>query len=143
MYDIESMLTAFIGAYLVVMVIVFLAIFLLTTIGRAGMYKKAGKSAVAAWIPFWNMWTLCDVVYGKGYLMFLMLIPTANIFFMFMLYGDLARAYGKHSLMGIVLGMFSPIAFMVFGFSKNIEYIGYYGKEGYQGGEVYESDSYV
>lgn len=97
---------------------------LIVNIGLMGMYRKAGKRGFLVWIPFVSTWVLYDIVYGKGYIMFLQLIPGVNIFLLFLLHGDIARAYGKSSLAGILLGLFPVIAYPIYGFSKGIQYVG-------------------
>ena len=72
--------------------VVLLLLFILQTICIMKLYKKAGKPGIAAWIPFWNTWVMFDIAYGKGYLMFLYLVPPFILPLVFFSYRDFCVA---------------------------------------------------
>ncbi len=87
------------------------------------LFTKAGKPGWASLIPFYNTWVLFEIVWGKGVMMFLMLVPFVNFVIAIMHSFKLAKAYGKGTGFGVLLLLFSPIAMPVLAFG-NSSYVG-------------------
>lgn len=86
----------------------------------AGLWKiftKAGKPGWAAIIPIYNYIVLTEIIGKPIWWAIMMLIPCVNIVFMFLVYIELAKCFGKDTLYGILLVVLSPIMIPVLGFS--------------------------
>lgn len=75
------------------------------------VFAKAGKPGWAAIVPIYNLYTLFDVVYGKGIKFLWLLVPVANMVFMIVVYYKLVKAFGKSGGFGVGL-IFLPIVFL-------------------------------
>ena len=82
------------------------------------IYKKMGRQGWEGIVPFYNVYVLCDELYGNGWKMLLLLIPVFNIYFGIKMYIDLANAFNKGP--GFGLGMiFLPFIFqLILGFGN-------------------------
>lgn len=100
-----------------------LALVVVTLVGMWKVFEKAGKPGWACIVPFYNLYCLCDMAMGKGWLFLLIFVPCANLIIMIMMYFKLVQAFGKG--VGFFIGMlFFPYVFMmILGFS-NAEYYG-------------------
>lgn len=85
------------------------------------IFEKAGKPGWAAIIPIYNMYVLLKIVGRPGWWLILFFIPIANIIIPFIVAIDLAKAFKRSTLFGIVLlGLFSFIGYMILGFGKSV-----------------------
>lgn len=134
----EEQALVFIGIVFAIVFGVLLLLSIPACIGRWCMYKKAGLPGVAAIVPIWNSWVLCKMLYGNGAWMFLYLIPGVNLYFTFLLIFDMARAFGKKSLYGLLLLYFPYIFIPILGCSKNTEYVGPVDQQN----DTYNGDTY-
>jgi len=86
----------------------------------AGLWKvfvKAGRPGWAAIVPFYNAYLLLKIIGRPGWWLLLFLIPVVNIIFLLVVSLDLAKAFGKTSLFGVVgLWLFTPIGLAILGF---------------------------
>lgn len=123
---------AYSAAILIAFCVIFVIFFLPTLVGYTLMFKKAGKPGIAAWIPIWNLWVMYDIAYGKGYMMFLLLIPIINGPIGTFLIRDFARSFGRGVFGSACFAIFMPITALIFGCSKKIEYVGPNGISEYQ-----------
>ena len=111
------------ASILLIYVIVVIGICILSIVAQAKMYKKAGKPAWGAIVPFYNTWLLYEITWGNGAYMFLLLIPFGNIIVMIATIFRTARVFGKGVGFGFGL-LFLPIIFFpILGFGK-AEYTG-------------------
>ena len=76
------------------------------------IYKKMGRQGWEGIIPLYNIYVLCDVLYGNGWKMLLQLIPIYNIYFAFKLFIDWAHAFHKSTGFGVGM-VFLPYIFQV------------------------------
>lgn len=107
---------AFMG-FMLVYCLVILAIAIVLLIAEWKVFKKAGKPGWAALIPFYNLYTLFDIVYpGNGIKFLFLLIPFYNIYVYIKLYIDLAKAYGYGGVFAVGLIFLSPIFMCIMGF---------------------------
>lgn len=92
-------------------------------VGMWKMFEKAKKPGWAALIPIYNMWVLCEIAGKPGWWSLLILVPFVGAFIWFVLSivvaMDLAKAFGKDSLFGIVaLWLFSIVGYLILGFGS-------------------------
>lgn len=89
----------------------------------AGLYKMFEKAGVPGWkgiVPIYNMVVWLELTERPlWWLAMVMLVPFANIYFMFMMMNDMAKAFGKGT--GFAVGMFFlPFVFFpMLGFMKD------------------------
>lgn len=85
------------------------------------LFTKAGKQGWAALIPFYNTYTLFDIVYpGNGIKFLLLLIPLVNIYIGIKCYIDLAKAFGKSGAYALGLIFLNPIFMCILGFDSSV-----------------------
>ena len=82
------------------------------------IFKKANRPGWAAIIPFYNTYTLYDIVWGNGIKFLLLLIPIYNIVLTIQTNLRLAKAFGKGTGFGVGLTFLTPIFFLMLGFGK-------------------------
>lgn len=87
------------------------------------LFKKAGKPGWGCLIPFYNMYLLCDIVWGNGLYMLLLFIPFGNFVFGLVTLVKLAKVFGKSGGFAAGIIFLSPIFMMILGFGKS-EYQG-------------------
>jgi len=76
------------------------------------IYKKMGRQGWEGIIPIYNIYVLCEELYGNGWKFLLMLIPLYNIYFMIKMIIDWAHAFHKGT--GFAVGMlFLPFIFQL------------------------------
>ncbi len=90
----------------------------LSIIGMWRVFQKMGKPGWASIVPFYNIYTLFDALYGNGWKFLLLLIPFYNIYLMIKLYLDLAHEFGESTGFAIGLIFLSPIFMMILGFGS-------------------------
>lgn len=91
-----------------------------------GLWKllvKAGKPGWAAIVPFYNLYCMFDITFGKGWMFLLLFVPVVGLVFAVMLWFKLAKAFGKGIGFGFDLLFLSPIFICILGFG-NAEYAG-------------------
>ena len=92
------------------------------------IFKKANRPGWAAIIPFYNTYTLYDIVWGNGIKFLLLLIPIYNIILVIQTNLRLAKVFGKGTGFGVGLTFLAPIFFLMLGFGK-AEFVGLDGAE--------------
>ena len=95
-----------------------LIICVLGLVSMAKIFKKAGKTGWAALVPFYNLYVLFDIVWGKGLMFLLTLIPLANLIVMIILWAKLAKAFGKRGGFAVGLVFLNLIFTCILGFGK-------------------------
>ena len=96
---------------------------LIGLIAMAKIFKKAGRPGWAVIVPFYNMYVLFDIAWGKGILFLLMFIPVVDFVILIMLYVKLAKAFGKGGGFAAGLILLCPIFILILGFGS-ARYIG-------------------
>ena len=79
------------------------------------IFKKADKSAVAAFVPIWNTIVLLQIVGRPVWWIVLLLIPFVNLIFIIIIYLDLATVFGKQAGFGIGLILLTWIFMLILG----------------------------
>ena len=103
-------------------------LFVLTIIELWCVFKKAGRPGWAALVPFYNMYTLFDIAWGKGWMFLTIFIPFVNVVIGIMLYLKLAKAFGKSTGFGVGLIFLGVIFMGILGFGS-AQYLGVPQKE--------------
>lgn len=92
-------------------------------VAQVFVYRKMGYEGWEAIVPFYNMYVLCNELWGDGWKFLFFLIPFYNIYLMFKLYIDLAAAFDKSAGFGVGLVFLSPIFLCILAFSPDCEYV--------------------
>ena len=71
------------------------------------LFKKAGKPGWACIIPFYNLYVLFDIIYGKGVKFLLLLVPILNVIISVAVSIRTSQVFGKGTGLG-VLNLFFP-----------------------------------
>lgn len=105
-------------------------------LGMAGMWKmfeKAGEPGWAALIPFYNIYKLCQISIGNGWMALLALFTPVPILglitlvvLLYLLAVNTAAAFGKPKIWAIGLFFLSSIFYCILGFGD----AEYYGPQG-------------
>lgn len=109
--------------FLAVYGVILLVVAIITLAGMWKTFEKAGKPGWAAIVPFYNLYCLCDIALGNGWLFLLTFIPCVQVVFFIIVYFKLAKAFGKDIAFGFGLLFLCPIFLCILGFGK-AEYIG-------------------
>jgi hypothetical protein len=131
----ENSLVLFFSFIIIFVIAVFAVYLLFTIIGFARILKKGGKDWWISLIPFYNIYTLCEVCGVNPRWIFLIIIgsffsffPLLNIFvtvlcfyFQIVLNVSLAKSFGKEPLFAIGLILLPPVFYFILSSS---EYIG-------------------
>lgn len=120
-YDTGS--TALLGVFSMVYFFILLAIIIVCIIAQWKLFEKAGVEGWKSIIPFYNSYCLCEIAMGNGLLFLLSFIPCINFIFSIVLCLNIAKAYGKDTLFGILMIFFTPIMYLILAFG-DAQYIG-------------------
>jgi len=88
----------------------------LEIIGFWLIFAKAGRPGWAAII---HLYTMCKVAGRPGWWWILFLIPFVNIVVIFIVYIDIAKAFGKGTIFGILLVLFTIICALILGLGSS------------------------
>ena len=88
------------------------------------LFVKAGEEGWKAIIPFYDLYTIFDIVYGNGLKCLLLLVPILNVILLILFPFRLCKAYGKGAGFGVLMLLFSPIMMLYLAFDKNTTYYG-------------------
>jgi len=101
-----------------IFMLIYLALIILMIAGMWKVFAKAGKPGWAAIIPFYNVFVLVEIS-GKDIVWFIMFfIPCANIIAAFVVYMEVAKAFGKDPAYGIGMVFLPFIFFPMLGFGS-------------------------
>lgn len=89
------------------------------------IFVKAGEPGWASIVPFYNLFVMYKISWGKGILFLLMLIPVVNAFIGLITIYKLGKNFDKG--IGFIIGMiFLPIVFMPLLAFSDAEFLGIY-----------------
>jgi len=122
---------------LVVILIIFFAIAILLVASNWKIFKKSGEEGWKALIPYYNTWTLCNIVGINPNWVFIIIgcsvlsmVPMLNIvgglaaiYFQVLINVSLAKSFGKDTGFGIGLLLLPVIFYPILGFGKD-QYVG-------------------
>lgn len=100
---------------------IYLFIYIFSFVTIANLYQKANYSFFTPFIPFYGQYVLCEMVFDKGILFLLLLIPFVNIVFSIILLYKLGEKFGIH---GIISVLFFPIVILLISYSNKYKYKG-------------------
>lgn len=132
----ESILGALLG-FIAILGVIILAVAILIIASNWKIFKKSGEEGWKAIIPYYNTWTLCNIVGINPNWVFVILgctlvsmIPVvsivgvvASIYFQVLISVSLAKSFGKDSGFGIGLLLLPVIFYPILGFGK-AQYVG-------------------
>lgn len=104
------------GAFLFVVLIISL-------ISLAKIFKKANRSGISAFIPFYNLVILLEITNSPKWYFLFLLIPGINFIFYVIIMFSLASSFRKNKLFALGLTFLPFVFYPILGFS-NSEYIG-------------------
>lgn len=116
---------AFYLTFIVAVAIAGFIIFIVSAIADYKLFNKAGIAGWKAFVPFYNMYLLCQIIFGQNkgwYFIFLYISPISTIFGCILEY-KLGRAYGKDTGFCVLSIFFTPITRLILGFGE-AEYAG-------------------
>jgi hypothetical protein len=88
------------------------------------MFEKAGKPGWASIVPIYNFIVLLQIIGRPWWWILLLFIPFVSLIMQFVIAVELAKAYGRSTMFGIVaLGLFSIVGYLILGFGKD-KYVG-------------------
>jgi hypothetical protein len=93
------------------------------------LFERAHKPGWAALVPVYNYVVLLEVIGRPLWWLAMMFVPFVNLVFMFMMYIDLAKSFGKDTTYGVLLALFAPIMLPALAFGKHTVYVGPVGPE--------------
>ena len=103
---------------LIVMSIIYLAIFAVAMVSMWKIFEKAGKPGWAALVPFYNIYVMLEIVGRPGWWLVLLLIPCVNIIVFVIISMDMAVSFGKSKGWGFVmLVILGLIGYIILAFS--------------------------
>ena len=105
------------------MIILYLAIIVFLVACFWKVFTKAGKPGWAAIVPIYNLIVLLEIVGKPAWWVILMLIPCVNIVIMFIVYIELAKAFGQSTGFGIGLALLGIVFLPILAFGSST-YIG-------------------
>jgi hypothetical protein len=107
------------GGAMMGMIILYLAVCLIMLIGIWKVFTKAGKPGIASIVPIWNIVVMVEMA-GKptSWVLLILLVPCANIYFAIMLTVELAKRFGKSSGFAVGLILLPFIFWPMLGFGS-------------------------
>lgn len=103
--------------------LIMLAIIIGVIAGWWKLFEKAGKPGWAAIVPIYNAVVLLEIAGRPIWWIILFIIPCFNIIAALIVSIDVAKAFGKDTVYGLLLFFFGFIFYPVLGFS-DAKYIG-------------------
>jgi hypothetical protein len=80
------------------------------------VFVKAERPGWGAIIPLYNVYLICKVAKRPGWWLILFLIPLVNIVVAFIVFIDMAKAFGKGAGFGVLLTLFGFVCMPILGF---------------------------
>lgn len=120
--DINLLMTIiywFVGLYLAV-----------SLIGLWKIFEKAGRPGIFSLIPIYNLYVLLKIINRPGWWLILIIlqIPLITSIIYLVMSIDLAKAFGRSSLFGVVvIGFITPVGLLILGLGDS-KYSGVAGK---------------
>lgn len=100
-----------------------LIIAVLLIIAHWKIFTKAGKPGWGSLIPFYNLYLVFDIVYGKGWKFLWLIVPIVIIYYAIVVPFKMAKVFGKGFVFGLGMFLLSPIFDLILGFGS-ATYIG-------------------
>ncbi len=107
----------------IITIIIYLIVVVAAIAGQWKLYEKAGQPGWACIIPIYNIVVLLKIINKPIWWIALFFVPVANIIVAFMIYIELAKAFGKSAGYGVAMVFFGFIMIPLLGFG-DAEYVG-------------------
>lgn len=98
------------------------------------LFVKANEPGWKAIVPFYNVYTICKLVFSSGWVFLLSFVPMVNIVFAVVLAVRTAKAYGKGSGFAVGMLFFPYLFYPILAFSSSTYYLGNPANSGAMGG---------
>ena len=96
----------------------------LSIVGMWKLFEKANEPGWAAIIPIYNIWVMAKISDINPVMIFLFIIPLANVIFGLFLSYKFVESFG-FGMGGFLLYIFfNPIMAIYMGFSSDVKYVG-------------------
>lgn len=115
--------TAGAGIFGLVFFLIYLPILVLIIVSMWKVFTKAGKPGWASIVPIYNVVVELEIIGRPLWWIILFLIPIVNFVVAIIILFDLAKAFGKDALFGLVLLFLPIIGFPMLAFGK-AKYVG-------------------
>lgn len=109
--------------YFIILGVIGLILLVISLISLAKIFKKANRSGVSAFIPFYNLIILLEITNSSKIYFLFFLIPGVNLIFHMITMFSLARLFRKSKAFAFGLTFLPFIFYPILGFSDS-EYIG-------------------
>ena len=97
--------------------------FLVSVVTQWILFEKAGIAGWKSLIPVYNSYLINEMAMGNGLFFLLNFVPIVNFFYAWIFSIQLARAFGKDLIFGILTALFAPIMYLILALGK-ARYIG-------------------
>lgn len=118
----ESSVNEYVTLYIVLGICVAI-LAIITLIGLSRVFKKANRSSIAAFIPFYNIYILLEVANMQKSYFLPLLIPIVNIPLLLNVNTTIASLFKKSKMFGIGMTFLPFIYYPILAFSRS-EYVG-------------------
>lgn len=109
--------------YWIILGVLALSCLIITLISLSKIFKKSNFSPLSAWIPFYNLKTVIDIVNLPFIYFILSLIPILNIYIFYKISNLMAKMFKKSEMFGLGLFLLPFVFYPILAFGKS-EYIG-------------------
>lgn len=109
--------------YFIILGVFLFIILTVSLISLARIFKKANRSEISAFIPFYNLIILLEITNSSKWYFLFLLIPGVNLIFYIIIMFSLANSFRKTKPFALGLTFLPFIFYPILGFS-NSEYIG-------------------
>lgn len=93
--------------------------FTLFIVGFWKMFKKTGRPGWYSLIPIFSQYELVKVANKPGWWTLLLFVPILGYVFLLLVDLEIAKAFGKSPLFGVILLWWIPIGFLIIGYGKS------------------------
>lgn len=100
----------------IILLVVYLAIFVLVIAGFWKVFEKAGHPGWAAIVPIYNIYILTQIAGRPWWWLLLCFIPFVNFIILAIISIDVAKAFGKGTGFGVGLWLLGAIFYPILGF---------------------------
>lgn len=111
-------LTGAIAAFIGVVWIIAIGMYVLQIIAMWKIFTKANKPGWASIVPIYNIYTLLQIAEVPTWYLLLLIIPVANIYATFKMYIELAHKFRKDTGFGIGLVLLNPVFILILAFGS-------------------------
>lgn len=102
-----------------IIVVIYLAVVVFEIAALWKVFVKAGQPGWAAIIPIYNLYILTKIARRPGWWVLLFFIPLVNLVMAFIVWIDVAKAFGRNALFGVGLTILGIIFVPILGFGSD------------------------